>query len=42
MKRYIKHIYLVWRRGRNDSRIKVGKITRNQTEGVKFNIYLME
>lgn len=36
MKRYIKHIYLVWRRGRNDSRIKVGKITRNQTEGVRF------
>ena len=36
MKRYIKHIYLIWRRGRNDSRIKIGKITRNQTEGVRF------
>lgn len=41
MKRYIKQIYLVWRRGRNDSRIKIGKITRNQTEGVKFQ-YLAE
>lgn len=36
MKRYIKRIYLIWRRGRNDSRIKIGKITRNQTEGVRF------
>lgn len=36
MKRYIKQIYLIWRRGRNDSRIKVGVITKNQTEGVKF------
>lgn len=36
MKKYIKRIYLVWRRGRNDSRIKVGIITKNQTEGVKF------
>ncbi|WP_281960742.1 hypothetical protein [Bacteroides clarus] len=41
MKRYIKYIYLVWRRGRNDSRIKVGKITRNQTEGVRFE-YISE
>ena len=36
MKRYIKRIYLIWRRGSNDSRIKIGKITRNQTEGVRF------
>lgn len=36
MKRYIKYIYLTWRRGRNDSRIRIGKITRNQTEGVRF------
>ena len=36
MKRYIKQIYLIWRRGRNDSRIKVGVITKSQTEGVKF------
>lgn len=36
MKRYIKQIYLIWRRGRNDSRIKVGVITKNQTEGVRF------
>lgn len=36
MKRYIKQIYLVWRRGRSERRIKVGKILRNQTEGVRF------
>lgn len=36
MKRYIKCIYLVWRRGRNDSRIKVGIIKKNQTEGIIF------
>lgn len=41
MKRYIKHIYLVWRRGRNESRIKVGLISRNQTEGVTFR-YIKE
>lgn len=37
MKKYIKHIYLIWRRGRNDSRIKIGVIKRNQTDGVTFN-----
>ena len=36
MKRYIKHIYMVWRRGRSERRIKVGLITKNQTEGVTF------
>ena len=41
MKRYIKHIYLVWRRGRNESRIKVGLISRKQTEGVTFR-YIKE
>ena len=39
MKRYIKYIYLTWRRGRNDSRIRIGKITRNQTEGVRSVSY---
>lgn len=41
MKRYIKHIYVVWRRGRSERRIKVGLITKNQTEGVTFR-YLEE
>ena len=41
MKRYIKQIYLVWRRGRSDRRIKVGRILRNQTEGVRF-MYIPE
>lgn len=41
MKRYIKQIYLVWRRGRSDRRIKIGRILRNQTEGVRF-MYIKE
>lgn len=41
MKRYIKQIYLIWRRGRSERRIKVGRILRNQTEGVRF-MYLPE
>ena len=41
MKRYIRQIYLVWRRGRNERRIKVGRILRNSTEGVRF-MYLPE
>ncbi len=36
MKQYIKCIYLVWRRARNDSRIKIGVIKKNQTNGVTF------
>ena len=36
MKKFIKQIYLVWRRGRNDSRIKVGKLTKNVTDGIRF------
>ena len=41
MKRYIRQIYLIWRRGRSEGRIKVGRILRNQTEGVRF-MYLPE
>ena len=36
MKRYIKQIFLVWRRGRSDRRIKIGRILKNQTDGVRF------
>ena len=36
MKRNIKCIYMVWRRGRSDRRIKVGLVKRNQTEGITF------
>lgn len=35
-KSFIKQIYLVWRKGRGSRRIKVGRILRNQTEGVRF------
>lgn len=41
MKRYIRQIYLIWRRGRSERRIKIGRILRNQTEGVRF-MYLPE
>lgn len=41
MKKYIRQIYLIWRRGRSERRIKVGRILRNQTEGVRF-MYLQE
>lgn len=41
MKKYIKQIYLVWRRGRSDRRIKIGRILRNQTEGVRF-MYILD
>ena len=41
MKRYIKHIYLVWRRQHGDRRIKVGILRKNNTQGVTFN-YIME
>ena len=41
MKRFIKCIYLVWRRGRNDQRIKIGIIKRNENQGVTFK-YLSE
>lgn len=36
MKQYIKCIYLIWRKGRGESRIKIGIIKKNQTEGVTF------
>lgn len=36
MKQYIKQIYLIWRRGRSERRIKIGRILRNQTDGVRF------
>ena len=41
MKRIIRQIFLVWRRGRGSRRIKVGRILRNQTEGVRF-MYIQE
>lgn len=41
MKKYIRQIYLIWRRGRNERRIKVGRILCNQTEGVRF-MYLQD
>ena len=41
MKSYIRQIYLVWRKGKSERRIKVGRILRNKTEGVRF-IYIKE
>ena len=41
MKRFIKQIFIVWRRGRGNRRIKVGRILRNQTDGVRF-MYIQE
>ena len=41
MKRFIRQIYLVWRKGRGSRRIKVGRILRNQTDGVRF-MYIAE
>lgn len=41
MKQYIKQIYLIWRRGRSERRIKIGRILRNQTDGVRF-MYILD
>lgn len=41
MKKYIKQIFLVWRRGRSDRRIKIGKILKNKTDGIRF-LYIQE
>lgn len=41
MKRYIKHIFLVWRRQPGDRRIKVGILRRSSTQGVIFR-YILE
>lgn len=36
MKQYIKCIYLVWRRARNDSRIKIGVIKKKSDQWCYF------
>lgn len=41
MKRYIKKIYLIWRRGKGERRIRIGEILKNQTQGIRFR-YLKE